>query len=187
MVKDHRERRTTAVRKPIGSGGAIVLYESPKGHRLHRLRQDSDRSVIDPDRNAKQDHLVLCTELRRRLFHALPFRSSREQRTSPPRAGFERRRSGPRLRLLPRRPKLRHRLFARRGGAVRHARRRRHDRGNGPAPPQLWRIEARALFEDAAYQLAIGKYVIVLVLLLAGGAGELRALKDEPAHSVVSG
>jgi hypothetical protein len=40
VVKDHRERRSTAVRELIGSADAIVLYEPPKRHGLHRLRED---------------------------------------------------------------------------------------------------------------------------------------------------
>ena len=39
-----------------------------------------------------------------------------------------------------------------------------HDLGDRPSPPQLRRPEARALFEEAADDLAIGEHVVVLVL-----------------------
>jgi hypothetical protein len=79
--------------------------------------------------------------------------------------------------LIPRRTKLRHRFFARRGGAVRHARFRRPDRGDRPEPAQLRRRTGRAVVIDTADDLAVGDHVIVFVLPLAVGAGGGCALR----------
>ena len=63
ILKDRRERRTTAVRQRIHPGLTIVHDESPDGHGLHRFRDNSHRSMVDPGRGAEQDS-VLCVELR---------------------------------------------------------------------------------------------------------------------------
>jgi len=57
-----------------------------------------------------------------------------------------------------------HRSLAGRGVPICHVLHRRYDLGDGPVPPQLrWRAR-RALFIDAADDLASGQHVIVLVL-----------------------
>ena len=47
ILKNSRERRASAVRERIGPC-VIVLYKSPNGHRLHRMRKDSNCRVVDP-------------------------------------------------------------------------------------------------------------------------------------------
>ena len=69
ILEDHRERRASAVRERIRSALAIVPDKSPDSHRLHRLREDPDRGVVNASRGAKQDHAILGTELRRCLCH----------------------------------------------------------------------------------------------------------------------
>jgi hypothetical protein len=54
--------------------------------------------------------------------------------------------------------------------------------GDQPSPTQLWRPEARALFENAPDDLAIGEHVIVFVLPLAGAAGDGGAFESEAGH-----
>jgi hypothetical protein len=51
--------------------------ESPDDHRLHRMRGDADSDMADAGRGAKQDHLVLCGELRRLLFANAAIAASR--------------------------------------------------------------------------------------------------------------
>src|SRR5262249_13176205 len=62
ILKDRRERRTTAVRKRIRPALAIVRDESPDGHGLHRIVDDADRAVANAGRDAEQNHAVLCAE-----------------------------------------------------------------------------------------------------------------------------
>jgi hypothetical protein len=53
----------------------------PDGHRLHRMHGDADSDMADAGRGAKQDHLVLCGELRRLQGHGLfPPPTLRERR-----------------------------------------------------------------------------------------------------------
>ena len=87
ILKNSRERRASAVRERIGPC-VIVLYKPANGHRLHRMRKDSDCRVVDPGRGTEQDDSILCTELRRPPFcHGLlPSASSWRMRPSPPRA-----------------------------------------------------------------------------------------------------
>jgi hypothetical protein len=47
--------------------------EPPDGHRLHRMRKNTDRGMVDAGRGAEQDRSVLCAEIRRRLCHGLGF------------------------------------------------------------------------------------------------------------------
>jgi hypothetical protein len=68
---DGRERSAAAVRERIGPALTIVRDEAPDGHGLHRMIGDVDRAVVNPGRDAEQNHAVLCTELCRRLFHGL--------------------------------------------------------------------------------------------------------------------
>ena len=63
ILEDHRERRASAVRERIRSALTIVPDESPDSHRLHRLREDPDRGVVNASRGAKQDHAILGTEV----------------------------------------------------------------------------------------------------------------------------
>ena len=65
VIENHGERCATAVRENVRPTLAIVLYESPNGHRLHCARDNSGRRVIDPDGDTKQNDAVLCAELRR--------------------------------------------------------------------------------------------------------------------------
>jgi hypothetical protein len=74
---DGRERSAAAVRERIGPALTIVRDEAPDGHGLHRMIGDVDRAVVNPGRDAEQNHAVLCTELCRRLFHGLPRRQLR--------------------------------------------------------------------------------------------------------------
>jgi len=76
ILKDRRERRTTAVRQRIHPGLTIVHDESPDGHGLHRFRDNSHRSMVDPGRGAEQDHSVLRAEVRRQLCHVYSRRHS---------------------------------------------------------------------------------------------------------------
>src|SRR5262245_61989346 len=62
ILKDRRERRTTAVRERIRPALAIVRDESPDGRGLHRMVDDADRAVANAGRNAEQNHAVLCAE-----------------------------------------------------------------------------------------------------------------------------
>jgi hypothetical protein len=84
---------------------------------------------------------------------------------------------------IPRRPKLRQRFYARRGGAVRHARCCRPDRGDGPEPSHVWRRADRRILIDAPDHLAVGDYVIVLVRPLAVGAGGGGAFEGQRQFS----
>jgi hypothetical protein len=65
VIENHGERCATAVRENVRPTLAIVLYESPNGHRLHCARENSGRRVIDPDGDTKQNDAVLSAELRR--------------------------------------------------------------------------------------------------------------------------
>ena len=75
ILKDRRERRTTAVRERLRLALAIVRDESSDGHGLHRMVDDADRAVANAGRDAEQNHVILCAEFCRRLFH----RHSRRQ------------------------------------------------------------------------------------------------------------
>jgi hypothetical protein len=54
ILKDRRERGASAVRERIRPALAIVRDESPDGHRLHRMREDADRGVVNAGRCAEQ-------------------------------------------------------------------------------------------------------------------------------------
>src|SRR5262249_31552330 len=55
----------------VGDWQAIMDDESPDRHRLHRMHGNADSDMAYAGRGAKQDHLVLCGELRRLLCHGL--------------------------------------------------------------------------------------------------------------------
>jgi hypothetical protein len=63
VIENHGERCATAVRENVRPTLAIVLHESPNGHRLHCARENSGRRVIDPGGDTKQNDAVLCAEL----------------------------------------------------------------------------------------------------------------------------
>src|SRR5215469_4904739 len=67
ILKDRRERCTTAVGERIHSGLAIVRDEPPDRHRSHRMGEDPDRGMVDAGCGAEQNHSVLCSQLCRRL------------------------------------------------------------------------------------------------------------------------
>ena len=71
ILKNSRERRASAVRERIGPC-VIVLYKSPNGHRLHRMRKDSNCRVVDPVAAQNKMNSILCTELRRPPFLPWP-------------------------------------------------------------------------------------------------------------------
>jgi hypothetical protein len=54
ILKDRRECGVSAVRERIRPALAIVRDESPDGHRLHRMREDADRGVVNAGRCAEQ-------------------------------------------------------------------------------------------------------------------------------------
>ena len=61
----------------------------------------------------------------------------------------------------------------------------RHDLGDGPEPSHVWRRAGRGVFVDATDDLAVGENVVVLVLPLAGGAGEFGAFESEAGHNLI--
>ena len=87
ILKNSRERRASAVRERIGPC-VIVLYKSPNGHRLHRMRKDSNCRVVDPvaAQNKMTRSCALSFVVRRFCHGLLPSASSWRMRPSPPRA-----------------------------------------------------------------------------------------------------
>jgi hypothetical protein len=60
ILKDCHECSASAVRERIRPTLAIMRDEPPDGHRLHRMRKNTDRGMVDAGRGAEQDHSVLC-------------------------------------------------------------------------------------------------------------------------------
>jgi len=58
ILRDRRERCTTAVGERIHSALAIVRDEPPDRHRSHRMGEDPDRGMVDAGRGAEQNHSV---------------------------------------------------------------------------------------------------------------------------------
>jgi hypothetical protein len=56
ILKDRHECSASAVRERIRTTLAIMRDEPPDGHRLHRMRKNTDRGMVDAGRGAEQDH-----------------------------------------------------------------------------------------------------------------------------------